>query len=325
MILSFFNKKTSKNLIKKTFLEIPVSETVAWKIPKFEIDSGAPGPTIFLTSGIHGDEISGNVILLKFCTYFQKNILKKGKLVALIGINQTGSKALDRLIPESQEDLNRLFPGKEHGTVGEKVAFWISKEIEKASPEIVIDIHNDYFFSTPYILLDPKSLYSSTLFAKSSSYALSSGLPVVQERETELETYKNSLSAICIKKNIASFTLESGPDKLILTKYVNQVFESLLNILVAEKMISKYKNFKKTKSKKQILSYADGVKIEQAGVLRYVAEPGSRVKRGDVIAKIYNEFGENLKNILALENSIVLGHSEKTLVEEGEEIYWFAN
>jgi predicted deacylase len=92
MIFFFFNKQNTKNLIKKTFLEIPVSETEFWEIPKFEIDSGVPGPTIFLTSGIHGDEISGNVILLKFCNYFEKTNLLKGKIIALIGINQNGIK-----------------------------------------------------------------------------------------------------------------------------------------------------------------------------------------------------------------------------------------
>ena len=67
------------------------------------------------------------------------------------------------------------------------------------------------------------------------------------------------------------------------------------------------------------------MKTEQSGVLRYIADPGTVVKKGDVIAKIYNEFGENLKNILAPDNALVLGHSDKTLVNSEEEIYWFAN
>ena len=325
MIFSFFSKKNTKNLIKKSFLEIPVTDTEFWEIPKFEIDSGVPGPTIFLTSGIHGDEISGNVILLKFCNFFEKNNLKKGRVVALIGINQSGIKVLSREIQETREDLNRLFPGKNAGTLGEQVAFLITKEIENTKPDLVIDIHNDYFFSSAYALLDPKSLYNEKTYKKSSEYAKNSGLNVVQEREEELEIYKNSLSAYFISKNIPSFTLEAGPDKLILSKYINQVTEALLKILFNEKMISKFKNYKKSKGKRGILSYGKSVSAEQAGVLRYIAEPGEQVKKGETIAKIYNEFGENLKNIIAPENALVLGHSEKALVEKDEEIYWFAH
>ncbi len=316
MIFSFFSKQVNKNLIKKTFFG---------EIPKFEIDSGVPGPTIFLTSGIHGDEISGNVLLLKFCNFFLKNNLLKGKIVALIGINQSGIKAVSRVIPESLEDLNRLFPGKEKGTAGEILANKILKEIESYTPDLLIDIHNDYFFSTPYILLDPKVLYTDKVYKKSSEYAKSSGLNVVQEREDELETYKTSLSAQFISKNIPSFTLEAGPDKLIIAKYLTQVTDALLNILFTEKMIAKPKNYKKSRPNKNILSYGKNIFAEQSGVVRYIAEAGDKVKKGEVIAKVYNDFGENLKNISAPESGLILGHSEKVLVEEGEDIYWIAN
>ena len=335
MRFNIFRRKTaagnainSGNIISKTHLEIPTRLGEIWEIPKFEIDSGIEGPTFFLTSGIHGDEISGNVILLKFCNYFKKNKLKRGKIIALVGINQNGIKKLTREIPETGEDLNRLFPGKKEGTVGEKIAYKVSTEILQSNPDLCIDIHNDYFFSTPYILLDPKTSFKEENYKRSVFFAQSTKLNVIQEREDELEKYQNALSAFLISKNIPSFTVEAGPDKLILKKHVNHVFESLLNILHTQKMIDKFNitiNKSENKAKKNVLSYGLSVKTGRDGVVSYVAEPGEYVKKGDVIAKIYNEFGENLKNILSTEDAFVLGHSEKTLVEADEEIYWFAN
>ena len=107
-------------------------------------------PVIFLTSGIHGDEIAGNVILMKFCNYFKKHNLLKGKIVALVGVNVSGGKKLTREIAETGEDLNRRFGGKYDGTVGEKLAHKLREEIFKYKPSLVIDLHNDYFFQ-PHI------------------------------------------------------------------------------------------------------------------------------------------------------------------------------
>lgn len=331
MRLPFFFKKKpegNQNTINKIFLDFPNNLGTEWKIPKFEIDSGLPGPTILLTSGIHGDEISGSVILLKFCNYFKKNPLKRGKIIAFVGINQNGIKKLTREIPETDEDLNRLFPGKKEGTLGESLANLLTNEIQSYKPSLCIDIHNDYFFSTPYILLDPEILFKSENYKQTILFAKSSDLNIIQEREDEVEKYENSLSAFLISKNISSFTMEAGPDKLILKKHVNHVVESLLNILLAQKMINKFKptiNKISNFPKKTVLTYGLSVKADQNGALSYKADPGDFVKKGEVLAKMYNEFGENLKNIIAPDDAFILGHSEKILINEGEEIYWLAN
>jgi predicted deacylase len=317
MAFSLFKKTKNLTTTTKSFLE---------NIPKIEIDSRIPGPTIFITSGIHGDEIAANVILLKLCNYFKKNNLKKGKIIALVGINQSGMNILKREIPETDEDLNRLFPGNPAGTIGQKIANMVAAEIEKSKPELVIDLHNDYFFSTPYILLDAEKNSNEETYKKTIEFAKSSTLPVIQESDNDFENFKNTLSAYCVSQGIPSFTLESGPDKLILSKYVNQVTDSLLHILLSQNMIDKNKNIsKKTKVARKVLNYGVGLKVENSGVVKYIAEAGDFVKKNSTVAKVYDQFGENLINVLAPYDAYVLGHSEKINVESGEEIYWFAH
>ncbi len=346
MFLNLFKKNKIRivNKIVRSFLEFPeIVELQSWQIPKFEIESKTfvennikddnekiniynkkNEPVIFLTSGIHGDEIAGNVILMKFCNYFKKHNLLKGKIIALVGVNVSGGKKLTREIAETGEDLNRLFGGKHDGTIGEKLAHKLREEIFKYKPSLVIDLHNDYFFSTPYILLDPKNLFSENLYIKTASLALSSGLNVVQERDDEREVYENSLSAHMVSKNIPSITIEGGPDKLILKKYIDEVYEALLKILYSEKMIEKPEFLKKEIRKKEnkVMMNGEAVKVDTDGNMKYIIEAGEYIKEGQIIAKIYNEFGDPLKNILAPYEAYVLGHSEKISVKVGDEIYW---
>lgn len=346
MLKKLFGNKaeTQKNLFETSFFELKgVSELNGQKIPKFEISSQVSGPTIFLTSGIHGDEIAGNVILLKFCNLLRKQNLLRGKIVALVGVNQSGGEKLTREIPESGEDLNRFFGGKFDGTVAERLAYLVREEIFKQKPDLIIDLHNDYFFSTPYILLDPKSLFSEKLYLDTAKIALHSGLNVVQERNDEREVYEKSLSAYFVSKNIPSITIEGGPDKLILKKHIDTVVEGLFNILINQGMtkenpVVKNKNsrigiLKKVSNKVSdvfkigqngILENGPTVKVEQAGNVQYLKEAGEYVKSGEVLVKLRNEFGDNLGKVLSPVDAFVLGHSEKINVEAGDEVYWLA-
>lgn len=315
-------------------------------VPKFEVVSKefletGEGPTIFLTSGIHGDEIAGSVILRKLFNYLSKHGLERGQVVGLVGINISGAKNLTRELTETGEDLNRLFGGKVDGTFGEQLAYKIREEIFSYKPSLVIDMHNDYFFSTPYILLDPKNLFTDKLYVDTASYALSSGLYVVQERDDERELYENALSAYMVSKNIPAITIEGGPDKLILNKHINTCFEALLNILNTQKMLTnftlKYKSSLTSSIKKPLLSKGkfgifgfDKKMMENGypivspylGNVKYLKEPGEYVKEGEIVAKVYDEFGEKAKKIIAAYDGYILGHSEKIHVEEREEIYW---
>lgn len=327
MLLSFFRKKKIENEIRKTFLEIDAGNDETWKIPKIEIGGKNPGPTIVLTSGIHGDEVSGNIILLKFCDFFKKNNLKSGNIVAYVGVNQQGSKVLKREIPGTQEDLNRLFPGKDNGTVGERIAFTLSQDVISHNPDLVIDIHNDYFFSTPYFLIDSELVTDKATHKKTVEYGHKTRLMVIQERQDEDGKYEKSFSAFFMKNRVPAVTLEAGSDKVLVRKHVIKVYNALLNLVISEKMIKKVKTQKSQyprKFRNKVLLDSNPTLVNKSGSIKYLAEPGNFVKRGELIAKIYDQFGDIIENIFSENEAFIVGHSEKTYVEKGEEIFWYA-
>lgn len=87
---------------------------------------------ILIVGSTHGHERIGLRIIEELK---QLNIDKN-----LVDFEIGNPKASEKNIPFVESDLNRVFPGKEHGTYEEMRAFELSKKILEA--EIVIDIHS---------------------------------------------------------------------------------------------------------------------------------------------------------------------------------------
>jgi len=98
------------------------------KIP-IAIAKGEPGKTIFISAGMHGDEINGIEILKHFMETINPDKLH-GTIIFIPLINPWGFKKKSRYIPFDNKDLNRSFRQK-----GTSVTYTIAKALMK---EIII-------------------------------------------------------------------------------------------------------------------------------------------------------------------------------------------
>src|SRR4029450_13793498 len=76
---------------------------------------GAPGPTVFVTATVHGDELNGVGILRGLLNDTDFSALK-GTLIAVPVVNVPGFLNQDRRLPD-RRDLNRGFPGSRRGSL----------------------------------------------------------------------------------------------------------------------------------------------------------------------------------------------------------------
>lgn len=111
--------------------------------------SSIEGPTIFITGGTHGDELAGWHAADRLITEeYYKNYI--GKVIIIPHLNSLacsieqrypGVKTSGLYDGTKYEDLNRSFPGKEDGTLTEKLAYTICEEVRKYNPKYVVDLH----------------------------------------------------------------------------------------------------------------------------------------------------------------------------------------
>jgi predicted deacylase len=122
------------------YLEVPARGDSATRVPVTVIRGTTPGPTLALVAGTHGAEVAPIVALQRLRPMVAPAQLR-GTLV-LVHVANLPSY-LHRTVyrgPWDQKNLNRVYPGRDDGTVSERIAAVITREvIDKC--DYLVDMH----------------------------------------------------------------------------------------------------------------------------------------------------------------------------------------
>lgn len=312
--------------IKYSFLKILTGWDLSRRrLPIMIADSGRKGPLLWLTACCHGDEVGGIVIIQDVFKKIRKNnSLLKGALYAFPLMNPIGFETQTRNITFSKEDLNRSFPGNPKGSLGERIADIIFSTIVNTSPTLVIDLHNDWIRSIPYALLDPDPGPEHTgMYNKTKMFAQKTGFLVIRDTE-ELH---RSLSYSLQRRHIPSLTLELGESYVINEENIEFGVKSIENIMAYLGMTDDSNDlFQYTLPngiERKIFKYYAKPYSSTIGIIRFLVKPGQAVKKEQPIAKIYSAFGKLQETMQAMEDGIVLGHTDTSVAFPGKPIMAF--
>jgi N-alpha-acetyl-L-2,4-diaminobutyrate deacetylase len=125
------------------FLRLPYSrDDSAWgsvMIP-VAVVRGASGPTALLTGGNHGDEYEGPLALFDLARSLDPAELT-GAAIIVPALNYPAFRAATRTSPIDRGNLNRSFPGSPTGSVTQKIADFVTRELLPRA-DIVLDFHS---------------------------------------------------------------------------------------------------------------------------------------------------------------------------------------
>ena len=311
--------------IHYSFLKILTGSDLSRKrLPCMSAVSDKKGPVVWLTACIHGDEIAGVVIIQEIFRKIRRRLLC-GELHAFPIMNPTGFETGSRNITVSSEDLNRSFPGDPEGSPGKRIAGIIFNTIMDTSPDLVLDLHNDWNKSIPYVLLDRNlESFPAGVHAMSRNLAVATGFLIVED--TDIMT--GTLSCNLLMKGVPSLTFELGEPNRINEKNVAAGVGALWNILAHMGMVAGVNDtviydLPPVYSRGMVLRYSERPYSSKSGIIRFISEPGDVVKKGQPFARIVNAFGKNLQTVHALDDAIVLGHTDSSVVFPGMPITAF--
>ncbi len=120
-------------MIESRILEVPAGADPGARIPVTTVRGARPGPVLALIAGNHGYEYPPILALQQF-----RGQIAPAQLSGTIVMVQVANMPsfLGRTVyfsPVDGKNLNRVYPGKQDGTVSERIAWAITKEvIEKA-------------------------------------------------------------------------------------------------------------------------------------------------------------------------------------------------
>ena len=308
--------KVSKRLIDITGMR----DIIQRRIPVLTADSKLPGPVVWLTACIHGDEVGGTAIVHEVFSLLRRTGLKCGAVHAFPLVNSMGFENVSRYINTDREDLNRCFPGKASGSMGEQLARRLFDAIMKSKPDLVIDLHNDWVRSIPYVLVEPAENFSpKRLGDKVLRLARGTKLLLVEDSDV-FHPLRNTLSGALLGEGVAAFTIEAGGAFSIVEDSVAAGYDAVASVLRLLKMIDGPRSAGAEAEKTSPLRYTSLPRCTTSGLIRFAVSPGQQIKKNQLLAKVYSAFGSDEESLRAVADGFVLGLEDHARVLPGREV-----
>ena len=112
---------------EKTVIELKVTDQTSIRV--LVIEGKEPGKTLVVTAGVHGCEYIGMEALRQLGQELEPENMS-GRLILIPVVNEAGFYAGARQVnPSDGKNLNREFPGKEDGTITQRIAKVLEQEI----------------------------------------------------------------------------------------------------------------------------------------------------------------------------------------------------
>ena len=123
-------------------IEIPAGHhDPATFIPVTEIRGAKPGPTLFISTGVHGYEFAPILAAEKLADEIDPNRLSGTILLTRPSHVSAFESRSPYVNPHDKKNLNRSFPGSESGTQTERIAHAIATQLI-ANADFVVDVHS---------------------------------------------------------------------------------------------------------------------------------------------------------------------------------------
>lgn len=269
-----------------------------------------PGPCIFVSAAVHGDELNGIEIVRRLLKSRAIDSLK-GTLIVIPILNVLGVLNQSRYLPD-RRDLNRSFPGSSKGSLAGRLADLFLREIVQHC-DYGIDLHTGALHRTnlPQIradLSDPKTLELAKAF----------GVPVLLNADIRDGSLRESAGNMGCRVLL----YEAGEALRFDELSIRAGVAGILNVLAALDLIRKSRRRKSfepyiAKSSRWLRASVSGIVRERIGL-------GDRVEKGQLIAEIGTPMGDSITELTAPFSGIVIGKSNIPLVHEGDAMYHIA-
>lgn len=289
------------NLYTNTALALPVKV----------IHGKKPGPVIFISAAIHGDEINGVEIIRRLLNVKSLSRLK-GTLIAIPVVNIFGFINQSRYLPD-RRDLNRSFPGSDKGSLAARIAnLFLDEIVSKCTHGIDLHtgaLHRDNLPQIRAYLDDDITELMARAFTS----------PVI----LNTNIVEGSLRSAVEKMGVPVIVYEAGEALRFNEIAIRAGVKGIISVMRELGMLPKLK--RKSKIVEPVVATSSvWIRAPQSGILRSITPLGARVSKNDVIGLISDPFGEGEQEIKSVDNGIIIGKSNIPLANEGEALFHLA-
>ena len=298
----------------RTTVDLPVSvlsDHTPVSMSVHVVHGRRPGPTLFVSAAVHGDEVIGVEIARRLLRSPQLDTLK-GTLLVIPIVNAFGFLNHSRYLPD-RRDLNRSFPGSDSGSLAARLADLFMREIVNRS-DFGIDLHSAAIHRT-----NMPQIRVSSSDGQSLELADAFGAPVVITAKLR----EGSLRKAAQERGVGMLLYEGGESLRFDEMPARAGVAGILRVLNAMAMIPR-KGVTPAREKPIHTSSSSWQRAPAGGLLRGFKGTGEFVDEGDLLGQISDPFGETETDVISETTGIILGRTNLPVVNEGDALFHIA-
>jgi predicted deacylase len=305
--------------MRSGYLLVPEKNGIETRIPITVINGSKPGKVLALVAGVHGYEYPPILALYRLKKNTDPATLSGTLILVHIANLQSFQKRIIYYNPHDWKNLNRVFPGDSEGTISQRVAYVLKKEIVDRC-DYLIDMHcgdgNEALIPYTYWMISGKKNLDD--FSKKMALAFGIKYIIIDQSRTQDPSDSKYLGNTAVLYEKPAITTESGYLGKTDEESIARNTKGIKNVMRLLKMIKGDPEMVRDPiwiDKYQVVySDTDGLFYPQT-------EMGYYAKKGEIMGYLTDYLGNVVQELRAPFSGIVLYIINTPPANKGEPLF----
>jgi predicted deacylase len=304
----------------RRIVDLPVSKLSTHTpvtLPVHVLHGLRPGPAIFISAAIHGDELNGVEIIRRVLKTVQPAAIS-GTLLAIPVVNAYGFIGRSRYLPD-RRDLNRSFPGSASGSLAARLAHLFLNEVVRRC-RFGIDLHTAavHRVNLPQIRSQTQGRPQTRALAEAF------GAQVVIESPER----SGSLRRAAREMGVDVLVYEGGEGLRFDEFAIKAGVDGIANVMLQTGMLELPDGVEVAAADKVrapvFANASKWIRAPDGGVFRTVKRIGNAVSAGETIGFVANPYEDSETPIKSPRRGIIVGATTLPIVNMGDALFHIA-
>lgn len=254
-----------------------------------------PGPVFGMTAAVHGNELNGIPVIHDIFRRLDLDALR-GTVVAIVVVNVPSFRLAQRDLDEGT-DLNTIMPGRAKGSTPQVYAHRVVQRLVRRFDRF-LDLHTASFgrINSLYVRAD-----MDHPVARHMAYLLRP--QIILHNQPSDKTLRGAAMAF----GIPAVTIEIGDPQRFQPEFVKTASRGVRRLLADMDMIPRRKVV--ITDPPVVCDKSKWLYADRGGLLEVFPELCQNVRRGDLLGRLTDVFGEVIREYRATEDGVIIGKS----------------